>query len=161
MATITGIRSEPESPLLRSAASGSPGWVCRSLSLSFVTTLLRPNVGEATIGGNSTDCHGPAASKKHRRAGLFAKQRRQILFFCRLADIRRSEPVRAGIRSTSGHQIAGEDDMANRDVLAVGTSAGGVAALTFLAKRFPRDFPAAVLVTIHLPSHARSPRVRM
>jgi two-component system, chemotaxis family, protein-glutamate methylesterase/glutaminase len=47
--------------------------------------------------------------------------------------------------------------MANRDVLAIGTSAGGVAALTFLAKRFPRDFPAAVLVTIHLPSHARSP----
>jgi two-component system, chemotaxis family, protein-glutamate methylesterase/glutaminase len=46
--------------------------------------------------------------------------------------------------------------MANRDVLAIGTSAGGVAALTFLAKRFPRDFPAAVLVTIHLPSHARS-----
>ena len=47
--------------------------------------------------------------------------------------------------------------MAHRDVLAIGTSAGGVAALTFLAKRFPRDFPAAVLVTIHLPSHVRSP----
>ena len=47
--------------------------------------------------------------------------------------------------------------MAHRDVLAMGTSAGGVAALTFLAKRFPRDFPAAVLVTIHLPSHVRSP----
>jgi two-component system chemotaxis response regulator CheB len=51
--------------------------------------------------------------------------------------------------------------MANRDVLAIGTSAGGVATLTFLAKRFPRDFPAAVLVTIHLHSHAHSPRVRM
>lgn len=46
--------------------------------------------------------------------------------------------------------------MANRDVLAIGTSAGGVEALLFLAKRFPREFPAAVLVTIHLPSHARS-----
>jgi two-component system, chemotaxis family, protein-glutamate methylesterase/glutaminase len=46
--------------------------------------------------------------------------------------------------------------MANRDVLAIGTSAGGVEALIFLAKRFPRDFPAAVLVTIHLPSHVRS-----
>jgi two-component system chemotaxis response regulator CheB len=46
--------------------------------------------------------------------------------------------------------------MANRDVLAIGTSAGGVAALLFLAKSFPADFPAAILVTIHLPSHPRS-----
>lgn len=46
--------------------------------------------------------------------------------------------------------------MANRDVLAIGTSAGGVEALIFLAKRFPREFPAAVFVTIHLPSHSRS-----
>jgi two-component system chemotaxis response regulator CheB len=46
--------------------------------------------------------------------------------------------------------------MANRDVLAIGTSAGGVEALSFLAKRFPRDFPASVLVTIHVPSHHRS-----
>ena len=46
--------------------------------------------------------------------------------------------------------------MANRDVLAIGTSAGGVEALLFLAKHFSREFPAAVLVTIHLPSHSRS-----
>jgi two-component system, chemotaxis family, protein-glutamate methylesterase/glutaminase len=46
--------------------------------------------------------------------------------------------------------------MANRDVVAVGTSAGGVEALLFLAKRFRRDFPASVLITIHLPSHVRS-----
>jgi two-component system, chemotaxis family, protein-glutamate methylesterase/glutaminase len=46
--------------------------------------------------------------------------------------------------------------MANRDILAVGTSAGGVEALVFLAKRFRRDFPASILVTIHLPSYARS-----
>lgn len=46
--------------------------------------------------------------------------------------------------------------MANRDVLAVGTSAGGVQALLFLAKSLPRDFPASVLVTIHLPRHAHS-----
>jgi two-component system, chemotaxis family, protein-glutamate methylesterase/glutaminase len=47
--------------------------------------------------------------------------------------------------------------MANRDVLAIGTSAGGVEALSFLAKSFRPDFPAAVLVTIHLPTQFRSP----
>jgi two-component system, chemotaxis family, protein-glutamate methylesterase/glutaminase len=46
--------------------------------------------------------------------------------------------------------------MANRDVLAIGTSAGGVEALIFLAKRFAPQFPAAVLVTIHLPSRFSS-----
>jgi hypothetical protein len=33
---------------------------------------------------------------------------------------------------------AGENDMANRDVLAIGTSDGGVEALLFLAQRFSR-----------------------
>jgi two-component system, chemotaxis family, protein-glutamate methylesterase/glutaminase len=46
--------------------------------------------------------------------------------------------------------------MANRDVLAIGTSAGGVKALSFLANSFRPDFPAAVLVTIHLPTQFRS-----
>jgi two-component system, chemotaxis family, protein-glutamate methylesterase/glutaminase len=46
--------------------------------------------------------------------------------------------------------------MANRDLLAVGTSAGGVDALVFLAKHFRRDLPASILVTIHLPSYASS-----
>ena len=46
--------------------------------------------------------------------------------------------------------------MANRDVLVVGTSAGGVEALIFLAKELPRDLPASVFVTIHLPSYSRS-----
>src|SRR5262249_34579411 len=48
---------------------------------------------------------------------------------------------------------SGENDMANRDIVAIGTSAGGVDALLFLAKNFSAHFPAAVLVTIHLPSH--------
>jgi two-component system, chemotaxis family, protein-glutamate methylesterase/glutaminase len=46
--------------------------------------------------------------------------------------------------------------MANRDILAIGTSAGGVEALLFLAEKLPSDFPASVLLTIHLPSHSRS-----
>jgi len=46
--------------------------------------------------------------------------------------------------------------MANRDLLAIGTSAGGVEALIFLASRLERDLPASVLVTIHLPSHSKS-----
>jgi two-component system chemotaxis response regulator CheB len=46
--------------------------------------------------------------------------------------------------------------MANRDILAIGTSAGGVEALLFLARHFPHDFPAAVLITIHLPSQFHS-----
>jgi two-component system, chemotaxis family, protein-glutamate methylesterase/glutaminase len=46
--------------------------------------------------------------------------------------------------------------MSNRDILTIGTSAGGVEALVFLAKRFQPDFPASVLVTIHLPSDFRS-----
>src|SRR5262245_15131012 len=46
--------------------------------------------------------------------------------------------------------------MGNRDILAIGTSAGGVQALIFLAERLPPDFPSSVLVTIHLPPRARS-----
>jgi two-component system, chemotaxis family, protein-glutamate methylesterase/glutaminase len=41
--------------------------------------------------------------------------------------------------------------MSNRDVAAIGTSAGGVEALLFLANGFPENFPASILVTIHLP----------
>jgi two-component system, chemotaxis family, protein-glutamate methylesterase/glutaminase len=46
--------------------------------------------------------------------------------------------------------------MANRDIVAVGTSAGGVEAILFLAKRFAPDLPATVLITIHLATEARS-----
>lgn len=46
--------------------------------------------------------------------------------------------------------------MANRNIVAIGTSAGGVEALLFLARSFPVDFPAAVVVTIHLSHHFRS-----
>ncbi len=42
--------------------------------------------------------------------------------------------------------------MANRDIVAIGTSAGGFQALLFLAKGFRKDFPASILITIHLSS---------
>src|SRR5215470_5531003 len=46
--------------------------------------------------------------------------------------------------------------MANRDIVAIGTSAGGVDALVFLAQRFSPKFPATILVAIHLASEVRS-----
>src|SRR5262245_57948615 len=46
--------------------------------------------------------------------------------------------------------------MENRDIVAVGTSAGGFEALLFLAKELPRDFPASVLIVIHLSNQCRS-----
>lgn len=46
--------------------------------------------------------------------------------------------------------------MANRDILAIGASAGGVEALLHLAESMPREFPAAVLITIHMPSYSKS-----
>jgi two-component system, chemotaxis family, protein-glutamate methylesterase/glutaminase len=46
--------------------------------------------------------------------------------------------------------------MANRDIVAIGTSAGGFEALRFLAKGFDRDFPASILITIHLHHEFRS-----
>jgi len=42
--------------------------------------------------------------------------------------------------------------MANRDVLAIGASAGGFDAFRRLAQALPADFPASVLIAIHLPS---------
>jgi two-component system, chemotaxis family, protein-glutamate methylesterase/glutaminase len=46
--------------------------------------------------------------------------------------------------------------MPNRDILAIGASAGGFEALRFLTRGFQSDLPAAVLIVIHLPSHYRS-----
>lgn len=40
--------------------------------------------------------------------------------------------------------------MAKRDIICVGTSAGGVPALTALVRDLPRDLPAALLVVLHV-----------
>jgi two-component system chemotaxis response regulator CheB len=49
-----------------------------------------------------------------------------------------------------------ESEMANRDIVAIGTSAGGVAALCYLAERLPPGLPASLLITIHLSKQYRS-----
>jgi two-component system, chemotaxis family, protein-glutamate methylesterase/glutaminase len=46
--------------------------------------------------------------------------------------------------------------LANRDILAIGTSAGGGEALRLMASKLPADLPASVLVVIHLSSQFRS-----
>src|SRR6188472_2790095 len=46
--------------------------------------------------------------------------------------------------------------MPTRDIIAIGASAGGVEALQKLVSGFPADFPAAVLIIMHLPAVGRS-----
>jgi two-component system chemotaxis response regulator CheB len=46
--------------------------------------------------------------------------------------------------------------MANRDILAIGTSAGGFDALRFLASEFSPDLPASVVVVLHQSGQFRS-----
>jgi two-component system, chemotaxis family, protein-glutamate methylesterase/glutaminase len=44
----------------------------------------------------------------------------------------------------------------DRDVVAIGASAGGVGALPAVLSTLPREFPAAVIVVLHLDPHFRS-----
>ncbi|HEY4358549.1 MAG TPA: chemotaxis protein CheB [Acidobacteriaceae bacterium] len=46
--------------------------------------------------------------------------------------------------------------MRTRDIIVIGASAGGVRALQELVSRLPADLPAAVFVTLHLPTIRRS-----
>jgi two-component system chemotaxis response regulator CheB len=57
--------------------------------------------------------------------------------------------------------LSDHENAPRRDIIVVGASAGGVEALTELARGLPRDFPAAVFVVLHLPADATSvlPRI--
>jgi two-component system chemotaxis response regulator CheB len=46
--------------------------------------------------------------------------------------------------------------MTQRDIVVIGASAGGIQALTTLVAGLPRDFPASVLVVVHIPAYAVS-----
>ena len=46
--------------------------------------------------------------------------------------------------------------MTHRDIVVIGASAGGIQALSTLVAGLPRNFPASVLVVVHIPSYAVS-----
>lgn len=45
--------------------------------------------------------------------------------------------------------------MAGRDIIAIGASAGGYEAIPRLTAGLPADFPAAVLITLHISRASR------
>jgi two-component system chemotaxis response regulator CheB len=57
-----------------------------------------------------------------------------------------------------GASTAAEDGVArcDLDVVAIGASAGGVAALPLVLSALPRTFPAAIVIVQHLDPHSRS-----
>ena len=46
--------------------------------------------------------------------------------------------------------------MTQRDIVVIGASAGGIQALTTLVAGLPRDFPASLMVVVHIPPYAVS-----
>ena len=46
--------------------------------------------------------------------------------------------------------------MTHRDIIVIGASAGGIPALTTLVAGLPEDFPASILVVVHIPPYAVS-----
>jgi two-component system chemotaxis response regulator CheB len=52
--------------------------------------------------------------------------------------------------------LASRHSVEQRDVVAIGASAGGIAALTELVRGLPRNFPASVFIVQHLPASSPS-----
>ena len=46
--------------------------------------------------------------------------------------------------------------MAKQDIIVIGTSAGGVQALSNITKQLPNDLNAAIFIVLHLSPHQRS-----
>ena len=53
-------------------------------------------------------------------------------------------------------QLPRKNGRAHRDIVVIGTSAGGVSALLALAKTLPADFPAPIFVVLHVPPDSPS-----
>ena len=43
-----------------------------------------------------------------------------------------------------------------KNIIVIGTSAGGVEALSYLVSHLPADLNAAVMIVLHVPTHATS-----
>ena len=46
----------------------------------------------------------------------------------------------------------GEEEVHGRDVVVIGASAGGIGAVSGILRELPGDFPAAILVVVHIPA---------
>src|SRR5215475_6472055 len=116
----------------------------------FVSMILSdlPSPAEAS-GHNHGPCQGFAQAGNHSHfSGSCSSERPNPAKSKRLE---RRETGGTNLRAKPLNKMPQtESQMANRDLVAVGTSAGGVDALSALVKGLPEAFPAALLVTIHL-----------